>query len=208
MIRGAADATTMRTTPARPGELLAEPGPPGRTLKPATEEWDPSPIDPFGPMRQQARPRRLRIGPRVAVRCDIRACVGTTAAGGPHAEPTTNRDDAADRPSTERTGSRFPAASRSTAVTPQGDRSRHSDGTACGTERFLGRGARHRRRPLPRPGSSGPDPGRRFGAAWASASADDVPGDDRCRTIPVQPERVGVERIRQTHHSDVKKSFA
>ena len=139
---------------------------------------------------------------------------GTKATGCPHAEPSTNCDDAARRPTFERTGSRFPAASRPAAVTPRGDRSRRFDETAYGTERFLGRSEPEARatgfhccRPLARQGHSGPDPVKLFGAAWASAAAKDAPGDDRCLNHPGAPELGQVDRVCRKCRERNQKTF-
>jgi hypothetical protein len=56
------------------------------------------PIDPFGPLRPMPDPVGFGLALASRTGVDIRKCVGTIAAGCPHAEPGTNWDDAADRP--------------------------------------------------------------------------------------------------------------
>ena len=145
-----------------------------------------------------SRPDPVGIGLAPASRTgvDIRECVeALPQAARTPSQALTGTMRRTDRHS-ERTGSRFPAVSRSAAVTPRGDRSCRFDETACGTERFLGRdvASRERQRPVSTTtpsahpaGSSGPDPIRLFGAAWASPSREDAPGDDRCPNHPGAP---------------------
>jgi hypothetical protein len=117
------------------------------------------PLHPFGPMRPQARPRCFWIGPRVVDRC-LKFAHATNDLLQEARTPSqilTRTMRRADRP-TDWTGSRFPAVSRSAAVTPRGGRSCRFDETAYGTERFLGRDVKYRCRPLTRPGRAGLTP--------------------------------------------------
>jgi len=148
------------------------------------------------PQRSGTRSRRIPLARCVA--CPTPLALDWPPRPGPvhpahaHTRPTIARLWAARTPSQARTGpmrcrGRRPDPTgvsiprrrrRPWPVTPRGGRARRFEETAYGTERFLGRGLRHGRRPLTRQGTSGPDPVWLFGAAWASRSGVKT-GDDR-----------------------------
>jgi hypothetical protein len=143
------------------------------------------PDESLWPAASHARPRWLWIGLRAVD--PVLELNNATARNQSPAE-------VARTPSQARTGTMRPCGSRPDptgvsiplrrrllkTVTPRGGRSRRFDETAYGTERFLGRDLRHDRRPFTRPWSSGPDPVKLFGAAWASwPMHEDASGDDR-----------------------------
>jgi hypothetical protein len=97
---------------------------------------------------------------------------------------------------------------RPRTVTPRGDRSRHFDETAYGTERFLGRGLRHGRRPLTRQGRAGLTPYGCLAPPGLHAAAREGAPGGRPQAEPSRrkPKTVKVDRVCRIHRHDVRKT--
>ena len=190
------DAITMRTTPARRGELLAELGPPGRTHEPAAKEWDFDPVESLWPDASTGPTPLLldwpsRRGPVLIfahatndwlqeARTPSQILTGT---------PRGPRNSCRSR---ERLNSfRTPSSALRTQGDPVALMRRRTARRGFWGAKWRAGSVSDRssppRRPLTRPGPSGPDPVRLFGAAWAFATAEVAPGDDRCPNHPGAP---------------------